>query len=316
MRFGIVGLGRMGANLARQAVAKGHQVVAHDRDPQALAAASRERIEPASSLADLVAALPSPRCVLLYVPHGPPTERVCRSLCRLLSPGDIVADGGNSHWQDSIRRHDLLGRAGVRFLDVGTSGGVPGARGGACFMVGGDPDAFQALAPLLRDLAVDEEAVFYAGPPGAGHFVKLVHNAIEFGMVQAIAEGVELLMRSGYALDIAALLDSWQHGSVIRGWLVELMAEALRQWDGLERLSSYVEDTGEVKWVLGWALGQDIPTPVTSAAQLALMQYRDQDSAAAKAVAILRHAYGGHPVHLASRPAEPEGREARARGER
>jgi 6-phosphogluconate dehydrogenase len=185
-------------------------------------------------------------------------------------------------------------------MDVGTSGGIAGARHGACFMVGGEPDAYAIIAPLLRDLAVDDQGVFYAGASGTGHFTKLVHNAIEFGMVQAIAEGVELLQRSGYELDLVGLFNNWMHGSVIRSWLVELMGRALTEQKDLSQLSTYVEDTGEVKWVLDWALDQDIPTPVTSASQTALMQYRDLDWPAAKAVALLRNQYGGHPVHRAS----------------
>ena len=159
-------------------------------------------LEPAVSLEELVARLESPRILLLYVPHGEPTESVCRELRPLLAKGDIVADGGNSHWEDSKRRHALFAEAGVGFLDVGTSGGVEGARHGACFMAGGDQDTYQAVAPLLRNLAVDDEGVVFAGEPGAGHFVKLVHNAIEFGMVQAIAEGVELMERSDFELDL------------------------------------------------------------------------------------------------------------------
>jgi 6-phosphogluconate dehydrogenase len=166
-------------------------------------------------------------------------------------------------------------------------------------MAGGDPAGFRVVEPLLRDLAVDPDGVLLAGAPGSGHFVKLIHNAIEFGMVQAIAEGVELLERSEFDLDLPALFHNWNHGSVIRSWLVELMRDALRETPDLERLSSYVEDTGEVKWVLDWALARDIPSPVISESQQALMSYRDLDWPAAKAVALLRHAYGGHPVHRA-----------------
>lgn len=241
--------------------------------------------------------------MVIYVPHGAPTEGVCQALRPVLTAGDIVADGGNSHWADSVRRHALFAEAGIHFLDIGTSGGVSGARHGACFMVGGERDAYDRVAPLLADLAVDAEGTFFVGPPGSGHFVKLVHNAIEFGMVQAIAEGIELLQRSGYELDLAGLFNNWMHGSVIRSWLVELMGNALRARPDFAALSTYVEDTGEVKWVLEWALERDIPTPVVSTAQTALMQYRDLDTPAAKAVALLRNQYGGHPVHRVDGPA-------------
>jgi 6-phosphogluconate dehydrogenase len=299
MRFGIVGLGRMGANIARSAREHGHEVVAHDRAATLTAELSAEGFETATTLEELVDRLPAPRIVLVYVPHGRPTEQVCDELAERLAAGDVVVDGGNSHWHDSQRRHATFAARGIRFLDVGTSGGIRGARHGACFMAGGDRDAYDLLEPLFRDLAVDERGTLFVGGPGSGHFAKLVHNAIEFGMVQAIAEGVELLERSDYPLDLSALFDNWSHGSVIRSWLVELMRDALQESGDFGRLSTFVEDTGEVKWVLGWALERDIPTPVVSDSQQALMSYRDLDSTAAKAVALLRHAFGGHPVHHA-----------------
>jgi 6-phosphogluconate dehydrogenase len=297
MKIGIVGLGRMGANLARHAIEQGHQVVGYNRGEAATSALAQQGLEPAWSIADLVSRLAPPRIIFIYVPHGAPTEQVVRDLRPLLAPGDIVVDGGNSHWEDSKRRHAFLAEAGIRFLDIGTSGGIHGARTGACFMVGGDRAAYDVVKPILVDLAVDAEGVVYAGAPGAGHFVKLIHNAIEFGMVQAIAEGVEMLQRSEFALDLPTLFTNWMHGSVIRSWLVELMGNALREHPDFSDLSTYVEDTEEVKWVLHWAIERDIPTPVTSDAQQALMNYRDLSWPTAKAVALLRNQYGGHPVH-------------------
>jgi 6-phosphogluconate dehydrogenase len=302
MRFGIVGLGRMGGNLARAAMERGHEVVGYSRDERSTTELAAEGVLAAPSLDALVKELPRPRLVLVYVPHGKPTEEVCVALRLILAPEDIVVDGGNSHWADSRRRYAEFAEQSIRFLDMGTSGGVDGARHGACFMTGGDRDAFLLVAPLLLDLAFDRDAVVFVGEPGSGHFVKLIHNAIEFGMVQAIAEGVELLERSEFELDLPALFHNWNHGSVIRSWLVELMRDALRENPDLERLSTYVEDTGEVKWVLDWALERDIPSPVLSDSQQALMAYRDLDWPAAKAVALLRHGYGGHPVHEAEKP--------------
>ena len=287
----------MGTNLARQALEHGHAVVGFDPAASAVEEVRAAGVESSGSLEELVRKLEPPRCILLWVPHGDPTEETVRSLRGLLSEQDLVVDGGNSHWVDSIRRHGELAASGIRFLDVGTSGGVEGARHGAAFMAGGEADAFKRVAPLLRDLAIDERAVYHAGPAGSGHFVKLVHNAIEFGMVQAIAEGVEMLERSGFPLDLPALFAHWQHGSVIRGWLTELMGEALERHPSRDELSTYVEDTEEVKWVLEWALRADIPSPVVSAAQNALTSYRDLDSTAAKAHALLRNAFGGHPLH-------------------
>jgi 6-phosphogluconate dehydrogenase len=297
MRFGIVGLGRMGANLARAALDHRHQVVGYDPGEAARRELAAEGLEAASSLQELIGKLDPPRIVLIYVPHGDPTERVCDQLRGLAAEGDVIVDGGNSHWEDSRRRHDLFADRRIQFLDVGTSGGLWGARHGACFMAGGDRDAYSIVEPLLKDLAFDERATLFVGPPGSGHFVKLIHNAIEFGMVQSIAEGAEMLVRAEYQLDLPALFDNWNHGSVIRSWLVELMRDGLRENPDLGRLSTYVEDTGEVKWVLSWALDRDIPSPVISDSQQALMSYRDLDSPAAKAVALLRHGYGGHPVH-------------------
>jgi 6-phosphogluconate dehydrogenase len=299
MRFGIIGLGRMGANMARAAVEHGHSVVGNDQDDRLTTDLADVGLEPAGTVQELVARLDPPRAVFIYVPHGAPTEQVCEELRELLAPGDVVVDGGNSHWEDSQRRHEEFARESIRFLDMGTSGGVSGARHGACFMAGGDREAYGLVEPLLQDLAFDQRATLYVGEPGSGHFVKLIHNAIEFGMVQAIAEGAELLARSEFTLDLPALFDNWNHGSVIRSWLVELMRDALEENPDLERLSTYVEDTGEVKWVLEWALARDIPSPVISDSQQALMAYRDLDWPAAKAVALLRHGYGGHPVHTA-----------------
>jgi 6-phosphogluconate dehydrogenase len=184
---------------------------------------------------------------------------------------------------------------------MGTSGGVDGARTGACFMAGGDRAAFEVIEPVLKDLATSDRAVLFAGASGAGHFVKLVHNAIEFGMNQAIAEGVELLMRSGFDLDLPALFVNWNHGSVIRSWLVELMGKQLERYEkDWDRLSTYVEDTQEVKWVVNWATDRDIPAPVIGLSQQMLMSFRDLDWPQAKAHALLRNAYGGHPVHMVS----------------
>jgi 6-phosphogluconate dehydrogenase len=297
MRVGMIGLGRMGANLARAAMDHGHEVVGYDPAESTRNELAGEGMEPAESLEALVEKLTPPRIVLIYVPHGEPTERVCAQLRRLVSRDDVVVDGGTSHWEDSRRRHEAFAQAGMRFLDVGTSGGLSGARHGACFMAGGERAAFDRVEPLLRDLAFDERATVFVGPAGSGHFVKLVHNAIEFGMVESIAEGVEMLTRAEYQLDLPALFDNWNHGSVIRSWLVELMRDGLREHPDASRLSTYVEDTGEVKWVLSWALDRDIPSLVISDSQQALMSYRDLDSPTAKAVALLRHGFGGHPVH-------------------
>jgi 6-phosphogluconate dehydrogenase len=290
----------MGTSLALHAREQGHSVVGYDKVVQ-----GDEGIEVASSIFDLLSRLEPPRVVLIYVPHGEPTETVITELGNRCLAGDLVADGGNSHWRDSIRHAADLGARGIRFLDLGTSGGVEGARRGACFMVGGEKEAFETIAPLLRDLAVPD-GVAHVGRAGAGHFAKLVHNGIEFGMLQAIAEGVDLLVDSGFDYDLPALFHNWAHGSVIRGWLVELMEKGLKDFADWSQLSSYVEDTREVKWLVQHALEREVWIPVIADAELALYRYRDPDSVAAKAVAILRHEFGGHPIHLTDSSAAPD----------
>lgn len=301
MQLALIGLGRMGAGLAARARDHGHEVVAWDIAADARTRAAEAGIPTVDRLRDLADRLQPPRTVFVYVPHGSPVDATLDDLVEVLEAGDIVVDGGNSHWQDSRRRHDRLAEHDIRFLDMGTSGGTSEAYAweGAAFMVGGSREAFEHVRPVLWDLAVDDGAVHHVGPASSGHFVKLVHNAIEFGMLQAIGEGVELLVRSPYAtdVDLAALFEHWTHGTVIRGWLIELMANALREHPSLDVFSTHVEDTGEVKWVVNWATEQDIPVPVTALAQQMLMVYRDPESPAAKAVALLRNQFGEHPLH-------------------
>lgn len=303
MRFGIVGLGRMGASLAALALDKGHSVAGYTRSgvPEALASAG---LQGAASPQALVEALAPPRIILLYVPHGAAAEGVIRDLGGRLSRGDLLVDGGNSHWRDSVRRHRELDALGVGFLDAGTSGGIEGARRGACFMVGGDAEAFAGVKPLLEDLAVPD-GVARVGPAGAGHFAKLVHNAIEFGMLQAIGEGVDLLEHSDYRYDLPALFHNWAHGSVIRGWLIELMERGLRKRPRLEGLSPRVEDTREVRWAVEHALARELWTPVIALSEMALYRSRDPGCLSAKAVAVMRHEFGGHPLHLEAEDRPP-----------
>lgn len=296
MRFGVVGLGRMGRDIALQAMEKGHEVVGYNRSPEVTRKLTEQGVDPAYSYEELAAKLPPPRIVLSYVPHGEATDSVIAELSETLEPGDIVVDGGNSHWQESTRRHRTLGRKEIGFVDAGTSGGVSGARHGACFMVGGERAHVEKVEPLFRDLSV-AGGYLHVGPPGSGHFVKLIHNAIEFGMVQAMAEGVELLERSEYDIPMADLFHCWAHGSVIRGWLVELMEKGLREHPDLDRLSDYVEDTKEGKWYVQYLLEKEIYAPVLTLSEMMFYRYRDPESTAAKAVALLRNGFGGHELH-------------------
>ncbi|HEY7479170.1 MAG TPA: NADP-dependent phosphogluconate dehydrogenase [Gemmatimonadales bacterium] len=291
--FGVVGLGRMGGGLALQALEKGMKVAGFSlggAGPELIRAGLNEVRE----LAGFGDALAAPRVVFLYIPAGPVVDQTLDLLAGALQPGDIVVDGGNSYWGDSVRRHARLRERGLDLLDVGTSGGIEGARRGACFMAGGDPEPVSRVAPILQALAVPGGYV-HAGPPGAGHYAKLVHNGVEFGMLQAIGEGIDLLERHPARLEVSAILSCWRHGSVIRSWLVDLMDEAYRSEGGLERIPAYVEDTGEVNWLVADALRLEVPIPVIAQSVMQLFASRDDRRLWARAIAMMRHGFGGHP---------------------
>lgn len=290
--LGIVGLGRMGGGLALHALEEGLRVVGTARSgaSEELRAAGLVEVRDARGLARELA---PPRIVLLYIPAGAVVDEWLDTLAGVLERDDIVVDGGNSYWGDSIRRGRGLHARGLGFVDLGTSGGVTGARHGACFMAGGEREHVERLEPILRRLAV-ENGFVHAGPVGAGHFTKLVHNGIEFGMLEAIGEGVALLEAYRDRLDIGAVLECWRHGSVIRSWLVDLMREAYAA-GALDRTPSYVEDTGEVSWLIDDAIHMEVPTPVIAQSVMQLIASRDRRSAAARSVALMRHAFGGHP---------------------
>jgi 6-phosphogluconate dehydrogenase len=290
---GIVGLGKMGAGMAQNALRIGLKVAGVDTHPVS-DDLKRAGIKVATDLKSLAALLPQPRFVMLYVPAGPPVDGVLAQLAEVLQPGDVVADGGNSYWGDSIRRHARMKEKGIHLIDCGTSGGPHGALDGACFMVGGEDAAVAAIEPILRKLAV-EGGYVRCGGPGAGHFVKLVHNGIEFGMLQAIGEGMDLLTHYREQLPIADILRNWQHGSVIRSWLVELMEQMYREQGGMEKIPSYVEDTGEVNWLVDDALHMEVPIPVITQSVVQLLASRDNQHNWARAVAMMRHGFGGHP---------------------
>jgi 6-phosphogluconate dehydrogenase len=292
--FGVVGLGRIGAGIAHHAIEQGMRVVGTSRSgaPRELVAAGLTEI---AGVSGFRAQLRPPRAVLLYIPAGRAVDAMLDELAKALEPGDVIADGGNSYWGDSMRRHARLRELGIQFVDVGTSGGLAGARHGACFMAGGDRPAVALLEPILRKLAV-EGGYVHAGPPGSGHFVKLVHNGIEFGMMQAIAEGFELLTRHHEPLDIAAVLEAWRHGSVIRSWLVDLLASAYKSDPGFEQPSSWIEDTGEVNWLVADALRMEAPVPVIAQSVMQLFASRDQRKNWARAIVMMRHGFGGHPL--------------------
>lgn len=292
--WGVVGLGRIGGGLAAQAMAKGWKTAGFD-----VAGASDELssagLSSASTLAELPGLLKTPRVIFFYVHAGKTVDEVMEGLAPHLSPGDILVDGGNSYWGDSLVRHKWCAERGFEFVDLGTSGGVQGALTGACFMAGCSDSAFKKLEPILRDLAV-EGGLVHAGGPGCGHFVKLVHNGIEFGMMQAIGEGLALMEASHLKPHISETLECWRHGSVIRSWLVDLLAESMTAEGALDETPSWIEDTGEVNWLVQDAIRMEVPTPVITQSVIQLFASRDQSLAWAKAIALMRQGFGGHKL--------------------
>jgi 6-phosphogluconate dehydrogenase len=282
----------MGGDLALQCLDKGIDVVGHAKHGHPALAAKGVRV--VSTYDALAHALEQPRLIYLSLPAGPTVDEVIGELLPYLAKGDVLMDGGNSFYEDSVRREKELQAKGILFLDCGTSGGIAGARHGACFMVGGSAEGFAIAEPVLRMLAV-EGGLLHTGAPGSGHFVKLVHNGIEFGMNHAIGEGVEMLLHGGYDLDMEKIFENWSHGSVIRGWLVELMAQGLREQD-FGSIPAYVEDTGEVNWLVQVAIDREIAMPITALSVMSLFASRGSGQDSNRAVALLRHGYGGHPL--------------------
>jgi 6-phosphogluconate dehydrogenase len=286
VKIGMVGLGKMGGNMARRLVEKGHEVVGYDRhSPEAV-----------SSLAELVERLDAPRVAWAMVPSGDPTEQVIEALKGLLSPGDVVIDGGNSNWHDSVRRGHELEEVGLGFLDCGTSGGVWGREEGYCLMVGGSDEHVATCQPLFDALRPPQGGFVHAGPVGTGHFTKMVHNGIEYGLMQAYAEGYELLARSGLGIDVEGALDAWRYGSVVRSWLLDLMVRALEAEPDLAGIRGYAADSGEGRWTVQEAIERGVATPVISAALFARFVSQQDESLAMKAIAALRNQFGGHAV--------------------
>jgi 6-phosphogluconate dehydrogenase len=293
-KLGIIGLGKMGGNLALQAIDKDIDVVgkARSRKPEL----EEKGVKVVSDYKSFVSYLGDPKVIYLSLPAGRTVDTILEELLPYLQKGDVIMDGGNSFYLDSIRREKQLSAKGIYFLDCGTSGGLEAARNGACFMVGGRDEGIKIVEPILISLAINKDAYVHTGPPGSGHFVKLVHNGIEFGMLQAIGEGVELLHKggNGFNLDLAAIFKNWSNGSVIRGWLVELMEKGLRE-QNFDSIQSYIEDTGEVNWLIQDALNKEIPISVISQSVMELFKSRIKDSDTYKAIALMRHGFGGHP---------------------
>ena len=296
MEMAMLGLGRMGGNMARRLLRGGHRVVVWNRTYAKAEELGTEGAEPIRELADVVAALPMPRVIWLMLPYGAPTQEVIDELVPLLAEGDILIDGGNSPFQLDIERGTALAAKGIRYLDAGTSGGVWGLEVGYCLMVGGERSAFDHVEPMLRTLAPPGHGYEYCGGHGSGHFVKMVHNGIEYGMMQAYAEGFELLEATDWDLDLAAIADLWNQGSVVRSWLLELAADAFKKDPGLEKITGYVEDTGEGRWTVEQAIQHSVPMPAISAALFMRFRSRQPDTFSGKVLAALRNEFGGHAV--------------------
>jgi 6-phosphogluconate dehydrogenase len=298
MDMAMIGLGRMGANMAERLVRGGHRAVGFDLIEAARASAGEVGIEPVDSLQRLAAELPGPRVIWMMVPAGPIVDDTLAQLLPYLAPGDLVVDGGNSFYKDSMRRGIALQEQGIAFVDCGTSGGIWGLAEGYSLMLGGDEQAVAALAPLLRTLApAPDRGWGRVGPSGAGHFSKMVHNGIEYGMMQAYAEGFALMRhKTDFQLDLAQVADIWRHGSVVRSWLLDLSAEALAANPPLEGIAPYVEDSGEGRWTVAEAIDLNVPAPVITLSLLQRLRSRDPDSFADKLLAAMRNQFGGHRI--------------------
>jgi 6-phosphogluconate dehydrogenase len=297
VELAIVGLGRMGGNMARRLHRAGHRVVAYNRTWEKTDELMRdEGLEGAPTPAEVVASLTPPRVVWLMVPAGKATEQTMLEFAALLQPGDTIVDGGNANFHDSKRRHGLMKDRGIHFVDAGISGGVWGLQNGYGTMVGGEREAVEPLEPIFRALA-PEGGYVHAGPPGAGHYVKMVHNGIEYGLMQAYAEGFEILHASEYPLDLAAVAKAWMNGTVIRSWLLELLGLAFEQHgEALGDIRGYVEDSGEGRWTVQEAIDLDVPAWVITQSLMTRFRSRQDESYGARVLAALRQQFGGHAV--------------------
>ena len=295
MEIGFIGLGKMGMNMVTRLRRGHHRVVAFDRQQDLVKRAEGTGAVGAASLEDLVSQLAKPRAVWVMVPSGKPTEETIHALADLLDADDVIIDGGNTRFSDDVRRADALQRQRIHYVDAGTSGGIWGLQIGYCLMIGGERDAVDRLKPAFTTLA-PENGWAHVGGHGAGHYVKMVHNGIEYSMMQGYAEGFELMSNSAYHLDLAKVADLWMHGSVVRSWLLELAADALKADPHLDKLKGYVQDSGEGRWMLMDALDKDVPVPTLSAALFTRFRSRQTESFSEKLLAALRNAFGGHGV--------------------
>ncbi|MFQ3567329.1 MAG: phosphogluconate dehydrogenase (NAD(+)-dependent, decarboxylating) [Aggregatilineales bacterium] len=304
MQLGLIGLGRMGANMTVRLLRGGHEMIVFNRSPKPVEAAVAAGAIGADSIADLVSKLTPPRAVWVMVPAGEPTDAMIGALIDLLSPGDTIIDGGNSNYRDSIRRAGEVSAHGLHFVDVGTSGGVWGLQEGYSLMIGGDAEPVERLRPIFETLApAPDRGWGHVGTNGAGHFVKMVHNGVEYGMMQAFAEGFEIMKsRPDLGLDVSQIAEVWRYGSVVRSWLLDLIANALSEDAELAQLRGWVADSGEGRWTVAEAIDLDVPAPVITMSLLMRFVSRQEDSYAAKLLAAMRNQFGGHAVKRVDEP--------------
>jgi 6-phosphogluconate dehydrogenase len=297
----MIGLGRMGSNMTRRLLDGGHRVAVYDPIKEAIEALVAQGATGSVSITDLVGRLAPPRAIWLMVPSGEPTESTIDTVAAELSQGDVVIDGGNSNYKDSVRRASALLEKGINFLDAGTSGGIWGLKEGYCLMVGGDIEAFHRMEPIFRTLAPSfQDGYGHVGPSGAGHFVKMVHNGIEYGLMQAYAEGFELMQaKREFNLDLRQIADIWRYGSVVRSWLLDLAAAALKEDPKLESIQPYVEDSGEGRWTVQESIDLAVPAPIMALSLQARFRSRQEQPFGAKLLAALRQQFGGHRVKKA-----------------
>jgi 6-phosphogluconate dehydrogenase len=291
----MIGLGRMGAGMTQRLLQGGHQVVVYDRTPQAVSALASKGAAGSDSLEDLGQKLKAPRIFWLMIPAGAPVDDTIQRLEDTLAPGDVIVDGGNSNYKDSIRRAETLRTQQVEFLDAGVSGGIWGLKVGFCLMVGGKEAIFKQVEPIFKTLA-PPEGYAYVGPAGAGHYSKMVHNGIEYSMLQGYAEGFEILKASPFDFNLVQLSDLWNHGSVIRSWMLELAQAAFQRDPNLEHIRGWVEDSGEGRWTLEEAIDHAVPAPALAMSLFMRFRSRQDDSFSGKVLAALRNEFGGHPV--------------------
>lgn len=298
MKLGMIGLGRMGANMAERLAQGGHEVIGYDPNAEARQRLTASGISSVNSLAALVAALPKPHILWIMVPAGAPVDETIAALSPLIADGNIIIDGGNSYYKDSMRRSESLAKSGIPYIDAGVSGGIWGLKGGYSMMIGGDEKVIESLRPIFETLApAPDKGWGRVGPSGSGHFVKMVHNGIEYGLMQAYAEGLALIKaKKEFALDAHQVTEIWREGSVVRSWLLDLAADALSKNPELEGIAPIVADSGEGRWTAFEAIENDVPAPIITLALLERIRSRDRDSFTDKMLSALRNEFGGHLI--------------------